>query len=833
MRFSNNNKEIIKRISKRSLKKNKIRNVFTIIAVILTTFLISSVFSIGISLIKNYRTMQIRERGTLADCILKNATDIQIERIKSLDICDSTGIEINAGKVTNQELSEKNNQIELLYKDNENFEKYTKPCISDIIGQYPSENDQIMISRNALKFLNKSDAKIGDSIDIKCMINNKEQQKTFKISGIYTFYNIMQNQGCILLSKEFIEDNNLISGNVTLNIKLKDKYKYEADSILKSEVNLNDGQNFRYTYDTSGESDDTIVTIGIITVLALFIVISGYLLIHNIIYISVTKDIYFYGLLKTIGASSKQIKAIVKRQSLILGVIGTVMGLIIGALASFAIVPLAMSTFSGDSAERVMPGDVSFNPIIFIISALFSLITCFLSSLKPAKIAANINPVEALYYREVSRNKSKKKRKSTNGGKLYKMAWYNVFRDKKRAFIVFLSLFMGIIAFLSVNTFLESLNVKSYIAQYIKSDFEINVVDESKDSIPETVLSAINNIDGIESVDIGTADAKLYFDKDLMMPFVEHDFKMFNKQNKLDDYLKSISDNNNMVDINVIGVDDDIIDKYNKDADKKIDVQSFKDGKMCLTYWFSNYNENDDSKGKSFEFNDKNGEKRKFDITTIKYDNLLATSMPIELGMPVIYVSNSCMGDIGDNIRKIQVRIYAEKGREYEVQNKVKNEVNGYDSLESKSKIDVEQEFNKTLVSLKILSFGIYSILILIGLLNFVNVMITGVNSRLKEFAIMESIGMTKKQIKKMLTFEGLYYGGLTVLNILIIGTPIIYTVAHFTKVVVDYAVFNFPFAEIGFISVLILIICCIVPSIVFKFLSKKTVTERLRNIEV
>ena len=60
MRFENNNKEVIKKITNRSLKSNKTRNTFAILAIILTTFMISSVFSIGISFAKNYRTMNLR-----------------------------------------------------------------------------------------------------------------------------------------------------------------------------------------------------------------------------------------------------------------------------------------------------------------------------------------------------------------------------------------------------------------------------------------------------------------------------------------------------------------------------------------------------------------------------------------------------------------------------------------------------------------------------------------------------------------------------------------------------------------------------------------------------
>lgn len=87
------------------------------------------------------------------------------------------------------------------------------------------------------------------------------------------------------------------------------------------------------------------ITIALISIIALFIVLSGYLLIYNVLYIAVTKDINFYGLLKTIGTSPRQIKKIVKGQAFRLSIIGIPLGLILGAIVSFGIVPLTMKMF--------------------------------------------------------------------------------------------------------------------------------------------------------------------------------------------------------------------------------------------------------------------------------------------------------------------------------------------------------------------------------------------------------------------------------------------------------------------------------------------------------
>lgn len=137
MKFENNNKEIIKKITKRSLKTNKVRNIFAILAIVLTTFMISSVFSIGISFVKNYQTMNIRLAKTTADISLDKPTSEQINKLNSLDIFKSTGISILAGRVDLDSLSKNKTKIYLEYHDKNDFEKQLTPALGDIEGNYP------------------------------------------------------------------------------------------------------------------------------------------------------------------------------------------------------------------------------------------------------------------------------------------------------------------------------------------------------------------------------------------------------------------------------------------------------------------------------------------------------------------------------------------------------------------------------------------------------------------------------------------------------------------------------------------------------------------------
>ena len=129
-----------------------------------------------------------------------------------------------------------------------------------------------------------------------------------------------------------------------------------------------------------------------------------------------------------------------------------------------------------------------------------------------------------------------------------------------------------------------------------------------------------------------------------------------------------------------------------------------------------------------------------------------------------------------------------------------------------------------------VLASGISIVLILIGILNFVNVMLTGVYTRRKELAVLESVGMTHSQVRKMLMFEGVYYGSITLGLVLTLGNALLALVAYMSKETVDYAVFYYPWQYLLLLGAGMFLICMFVPGLVYYFIAKESVTERLRN---
>jgi putative ABC transport system permease protein len=235
----------------------------------------------------------------------------------------------------------------------------------------------------------------------------------------------------------------------------------------------------------------------------IFLILTGYLLIYNVLYISVSRDVRFYGLLKTLGTTPKQIKRIVVGQILRLCFIGIPTGIILALLLSLKFVPFFISELGAVSTEAV----VSFSPFIYLSAVVFPLLTAILGASKPAKKAASISPIEAQKYTGVE-VKMKNLRSSAHG-KLYKMAFRNIFRDKKRAGVVLLSLILGITTFLMVTTFVFSMNIAKYIESRFESDFVLENSAWPTQKFDNAFIEKLEALPGFEALHCPTIYLRL------------------------------------------------------------------------------------------------------------------------------------------------------------------------------------------------------------------------------------------------------------------------------------------------------------------------------------
>ena len=195
--------------------------------------------------------------------------------------------------------------------------------------------------------------------------------------------------------------------------------------------------------------------------------LAGYLIIYNIFQISVTADVQFYGKLKTLGMTTKQLKKLIYGQADRLCIIGIPIGLILGWLLGSVLVPVLMGTIEGEAV-------VSANPIIFLGSAVFAWVTVLISCLRPARLAGKVSPIEALRMSDADSSSKKKTKRRRGNASLASMAWANLWRNKKRTITVICSLTLGLVLLSSFYAKNAAFDMDKYLADLILADFELS-----------------------------------------------------------------------------------------------------------------------------------------------------------------------------------------------------------------------------------------------------------------------------------------------------------------------------------------------------------------------
>ena len=756
---NNRNKKALRRVEKGMMNANHTRNIFAILAVALTTFMITTVFSLGINYKENMDLMEIRSSGTNADVMLAMPTAEQEKEIRSLDYVNTIGIQYRIGSVTGKNEADRDLAISMQYYDDTEWEKHYKEAISNINGTYPEGENEIMLSEDALSQLGIENPKPDMEIPLSYVSKDGEQNDTFTLSGWFSSYT---GTGMAFLSESYcLEHGYTLQNNGVLSMSLDRPKENFYD--IQDDISLNENQTFQGSISLSSSSGSLYA---MVILLVFFIIGSGYLLIYNVLYISISRDTRFYGLIKTLGTT--------ERQTLTFACIGIPIGIILAGILSFGIVPFLLEN-AFNSGKSIMDAEIFVHPSIFILSILFSALTVWISCNTPAKIAGKISPVEALRYQNFASSRTKS-RNSTNGGKLYVMAYHNVFRDKKRALLVFMSLFMGITMILGVNGIMGSMKSENYVKTYLDYDFEytdvqFNQYEQLNKEVPqfdEQFVEQIKQIDGIKNVDVQkTVWAGIDFDEAALEGFMKIKYEDSRYKSHEQSYDEMIADLKKYADAGDYGcyitmLNDKALEEYNeKHPDTPIDG----------SFYFGDY-ENNLSEG-------------------------IGQRKDIHIVPEIIYVSETGMERLTGTpvISAIGVNIKDRKQlKQIDSELQSINSTLTHSEWQFESALGKTEQFNQMTYAENLTGNGIALLLIVTGLINFVNVMLTGVVARKNEFAIMESIGTSKKQIQKILTLEGGIYALVTTALIMTFGNAFLLLVADAVPHIADYAEFEYPF---------------------------------------
>ena len=850
---ANRNKKAVKRVEKGMMKANRIRNLFAVFAIILTTFMITTVFSLGINYAENMKLMQVRTEGTTADVSLAMPTKAQEQQIRDLEYVKTVGTQYMVGSVTEKNEEGRELSIVLQYYDNTEWEEHYQEAIKDLEGKYPSDENEIMLSEDALSQLGITEPKLNMEIPLSYLDKNGQQERTFTLSGWFHSYSSM---GMGFVSEEYcknagytMEEDGVLS--LSMN-KMPDDFMR-----IQRDVELNENQSFSGAVSMKSSSGSVIA---MVILLVFFIIGSGYLLIYNVLYISISKDTRFYGLMKTLGTTQAQIKSLVKSQAVKFACIGIPIGILLATVVSFGIVPFVLNQ-GFEEGKSMMDAEVFFHPLIYILSILFSAVTVWIACNAPAKAAAKISPVEALKFQNFAPKKTKS-RNSTNGGKLHVMAFHNVFRDKKRAILVFMSLFMGITMILGVNGIVGSIKGENYIKKYYDYSFEYSDIqfeqpEQTNKEVPqfdEHFVKQIEQIDGIKRVDTRkTVWAGIDFDEAALEGFMKIKYEDSGYKADGKSYDQMLTALRGYADAGEYGCyittldNDEALEEYNANhPDKMIDIEAFKRGETAISGTDNDYfSPNAALVGNTLALTADSTDAKATDFLiggAFKYDDYednltegIERRKNIEIVPDIIFVSEAGMERLTNEpiISAIGVDVQDMDDIErIDTELKAINNTLTTSEWQFESPVNRMEMFDQMFYSMNLLGNGAAVLLIVIGLVNFVNVMLTGVVARKNEFAIMESIGTTKKQIVKILSLEGGIYALISTLLIMTFGNAFLFLVARAVPNMVDYAVFEYPVALVIGLIAAIFVICLSVPAIVYKAISDETVIERLRDFD-
>ena len=837
--LKNNNQPVIKRIAKTNLKSNFRRSITMIFAVLLSSFLLFSVFTVGLTYLKMNKLQNIRLNGADFDAVLYGVTEEQKTILDNDENVKQFGILTVAGAVRETE-TDKTPGVGLLYADAVLWDDMMSPTRTFLQGKYPTDENEIMVTEEALKKCGFENKKTGDEITFVYEIKEKRQEKTFQISGIWGGFGIVDN---FFVSKAFCEQEGieeLYNSRCDISFEKTWMSEEEQQSFI-DKMELGKSQRLFYVYEFGNAAEIFWGIAGIVVVTCL----SAYLLIYNIMYLSVAGNIRYYGLLQTIGMTGKQIRSLIKKQMIWIGGIGISLGLFLGFFVSFSLIPVAIESL-GMKQEQTGQVQVVFHPAVFLLTILLTGFSVWYAARKPMRLAESSSPIEALGYRPVSG--IRKGHTTKKGNLIRRMAVEQLTRNKKKTVVTMLSLSASLSVFVCLMILLHTQSAREYVYNFrgldmvVANDTIQNVVVEQdeegkkqlqgvKQILNQEILDKIKKTDGVSAVfPVSCVSTVIPWEPEVSDVWMREFYETWMDipyENDLEEY-KNHPENFASA---LIGITEEDFRALNQELKAPVDETSFLNGETCILYRNGLF-DLDEKKmiGKNIlcgEYeNPENTRSFKIVALTDINDYTALLGYP-----PTMIVIDKAVSSFAKEPIIFKIGIQYEKEfderAEAAVENILRKSPNASD-FSWESKIGQAEIVEKAQGHMAEIGFGIVAILAVIGIMNYINTSVGNIQSRRKEISIMESVGMSEHQVRKMLVWEGIFYTGGVILLTLTAGLGITYAI--YQSVNYMGAAFWFPMVPFFIACILLLTICIAVPLLAYKQMEKSgSLVERIR----
>lgn len=770
---------ILSKLSIRNLKLNKKRQISTIIGIILSVALICAVASMGISFQATLVENAINETGYY-HLKISDVTDENIESLKNnRDIKDVLTIsEKGYGKLENSQNVDKP-YFKLYSMDKKLFE-FLKFNLID--GRFPTNNNEIIISEHIIENA-KVNYKIGDKIKVNIgervtldddklyYMNpyNKEDEKLintqeyeFTIVGIIERPNMnfeaYSDPGYTIISTNMEAEKQ----EAYITLKNPKEYKKSIPNIVgassyDSIVGLGENADQKLKYDNYQVNDELLrweafafsdstvnMLYAVIGVVIFIIIFASVFCIRNSFAIATTEKMKMYSMLASVGATKKQIKKNVIFEGLLLGVVGIPLGIISGFFAVFVLLQI-VNNLLGEQLLAHVDGivfKISILPIL--LSVILGIITIYLSARSSAKRASKVSPIEGLRNSSDIKIKNKNLKVPKIISKIFKtggiLAYKNLKRNKKKYRTTVISISISIFIFITMNSFIT--NMFDLTNNYYE-DYNYNLLI-SGDLKTEEIKKIVSN-DTVESYSI------------LYNTDGTYKIKNLDKIIANDSYPVTEIDGEAYTSLQIVALDSSAFKEYAKRI--KVNYEDVKNaGILCDEYQI--YDETSEKQKEVRRYKYEKGDTIEGEYKNEKLKiKVGAVSQTKPDGIEKTYYSDGFLVvDKGQfknlNFRFDVMTIQSNNATslQKEIDNINKN-TNVYNIEET-----AKQEKSMALV-IKIFLYGFIAVITLIGVTNIFNTITSNMELRQKEFAMLKSIGMTKKEFNRMINLETIFYG--------------------------------------------------------------------------
>ena len=772
---------ILNDLTIKNLKLNKKRTIVTIVGIILSTALM-----VGIGLLfSSFQDYMIRETISYNGKYEAEYGDVSLDKLNSIDKKDfSYFYQKPIGFSKFDSANEYKPYIYISSVDKEYFNE-----LHLISGRF-AENDSELVISNHINTNGGASYKIGDIITLKygerviegvnTLANNEYyEEETLNIVGekTYTIVGIVERSNFEDYSASgystFTLDMNDKDGTANVFVMFNNKKKIIKQSEdLAKKLGYNNAISYNstllalYGESTYGNIMKSMITM--IVIMLSLVSIGCIVVIYNSFAISVMERKKEFGLLSSIGATKKQLSYTVFFEALIEGIIGIILG-ICGAYIGIGTVILIINNLIGDIL--VLKLNLVTNIVFIIIPVIFMILVIFISALVPSRRAAKVSPIEAIRQNDDIKINKKKIKTGKLVNKLFgiegEIALKNIKRNKKKYRVTIVSLFISIVLFISFSSYMNyTIDTASSVMGEVPYDYQISYFGDDNDiDALDKISEIIKSNDVKEYVSYSASNLSIIGNYTYSDEYLD-----FYKSAYGDDGIKALT-NLKYQYISIYILDDISYNKYKEliglDKDSVILLNKFKGvsygNNKRVNYDIPVINNGDiNIKICNFDDNDE-------DVDTTKYcnkkiDNIFITNKSFDLIEEFSYMSDFKLivnKKLYDNISDsgthyTQFNIISDNTDNID---KLTKELDKYDNVNYTNVKESMKQANNMILVIKILMYGFIGLVTLIGVTSVFNTISTSMALRKREFAVLRSIGLTRKGFNKILFFESLFFG--------------------------------------------------------------------------